>query len=113
VGTFDGGLNKINPQRKTFTHYRHDPNDEDTLGANYVYAIALNKAGELWIATDGALNLFKSSDGTAKRYLQVQGNDNTISSNIVTSVFFDTQDRMWVSTRFGGVNVYDKGKYGF
>jgi ligand-binding sensor domain-containing protein len=113
VGTFDGGLNKINLSKKAFTHYRHDPNDENTLGANYIYDIAQSKSGELWIATDGALNLFNPADGTSKRYAQVQGNDNTIASNIVTCVFFDAQDRMWVGTRFGGVNVYDKDKYGF
>ena len=113
VGTFDGGLNKINRQRKTFTHYKHDPNDENDAWRELYLRYISKQGGELWIATDGALNLFNPADGTAKRYVQAQGNDNTIASNIVTSVFFDAQDRMWVGTRFGGVNVYDKGKYGF
>jgi streptogramin lyase len=113
VGTFDAGLNKFDPIRKTFVSYQSNPSDITTLGANYVYDISQNTPGELWVSTDGALNLFTIKDGTVKRIEQSQGNDHTLASNIVTRAFFDVNDRMWVGTRFGGLNIYDKGKYGF
>ena len=113
VGTFDGGLNKMDPLRKTFVRYKYDSNDPNTIGANYVYDITQNKPGELWVATDGALNLFEILTADVTRYVQVQGDENTISSNIVTRAYFDANDRLWVGTRFGGVNVYDREKYGF
>jgi ligand-binding sensor domain-containing protein len=113
VGTFDGGLNKMNASKNNFTRYVFNPADPKSIGNNYIYRMTENKAGEFWIATDGALNLMDKESGTFKRIVQVQGDESGLSSNIVSKVFFDANERMWVGTRFGGLNIYDKEKYGF
>ncbi len=113
VGTFDGGLNKMNPSTRTFTRYVFNESDKQSLGGNYIYSLTEDKQGNLWIAADGSLNKLDKDAGTFTRYSQTQGDGRSLSSNIVTDVFFDNNDRMWVGTRFGGVSVYDAGKYPF
>jgi ligand-binding sensor domain-containing protein len=112
IGTFDGGLNKLNTATEVFTRYLHDPANPKSLANNYVQFIRQNTAGEIWIATDGGLCRF-NPNGTFDTFKKVEGDETTISSNITTCVYFDRNDRMWVSTRFGGVNVYDKDRYKF
>ncbi|WP_165823963.1 ligand-binding sensor domain-containing protein [Pseudochryseolinea flava] len=112
VGTFDTGLNKLNPQDGTVTRYQHNPADPTSLGNNYIYAIAQDASGALWLATDGALAKM-NANGTFTNYRKVEGDETTLSSNIITGIYFDNDQRMWASTRFGGINVYDKGKFGF
>jgi ligand-binding sensor domain-containing protein len=112
IGTFDNGLNKMNMQSMSITRFHHNPEDPSTIGNNYIYAIRQDKSGTLWLATDGALSKF-NGDGTFTNYRKVEGDETTLSSSIVTGVYFDKDERMWVSTRFGGINVYDKGKFGF
>jgi signal transduction histidine kinase/ligand-binding sensor domain-containing protein/CheY-like chemotaxis protein len=113
VGTFNAGLNKFDPKEKKITRYRSQEKDETSIGGNYVYDIALDKHGNIWVAADGALNKMNKDAGTFTRYVQKQTDENSLNSNIVTKVFFDLNERMWVGTRFGGVNVYDPGKYPF
>ena len=113
VGTFDGGLNKMNPSTKTFTHYTFNELEKKSLGGNYVYGLSEDKKGNLWIAADGSLNKMDKEAGDFTRYSQIQGDEKSLSSSIITKVFFDRSDRMWVGTRFGGVCIYDPGRYPF
>jgi ligand-binding sensor domain-containing protein len=112
VGTFDGGINKLNTNTGVFTQYLHNPADPKSLANNYVQFIRQNKAGEIWIATDGGLSRF-NPNGTFDSFRKIDGDETSLSSSITTCVYFDRNDRMWVSTRFGGVNVYDKDRYKF
>lgn len=112
AGTFDNGLNKKHPSGHTFTHYRHNEGDEKSLSNNAVYDVTADETGALWIATDRALNKLESK-GTFSRYSHRQDDETSLGATCVTKIFFDRNNRMWVGTRFGGVSVYDKNKYGF
>jgi signal transduction histidine kinase/CheY-like chemotaxis protein/ligand-binding sensor domain-containing protein len=112
IGTFDNGLNKMNSSR-SFTRYLNVVDDDQSIGGTYVHAITQDNEGGLWIALDGSLNRMNRADGTFTRYVQDQAKENSLRSNIITKVFVDINNRMWVATRFGGVNVYDPGKYPF
>jgi ligand-binding sensor domain-containing protein len=111
IGTYDGGLNKMVGNK--FIQYKIDPANPKTIGGNYVYQMAENAAGEMWIATDGALNKMDRAAGTFMRYMPIAGDENSLSNSCVTKVYFDVNGIMWAGTRFGGINIYDKGKYIF
>ncbi len=113
IGSFDNGLNAFNPSSNSFTRYLHDSQDPEKLMGPYVYNISEDPQGNIWISNDGALCLLDQQTGKMQRYLQDLGNEFSLNSNIITDVYFDNNERMWVCTRFGGVNVYDKGKYIF
>jgi signal transduction histidine kinase/ligand-binding sensor domain-containing protein/CheY-like chemotaxis protein len=113
VGTFDRGLNKKHSSKNEFIHFTHNESNPKSLSNNYIYGLTEDKAGNLWAATDRALDRMVGNDGTFVRYEHKQEDENSLRGTSVTNVFFDVNDRMWVGTRFGGINVYDKNKYGF
>ncbi len=51
IGTFGGGLNRLDPQRTDFTHY----GIEDGLPSEVVYSILEDDEGFLWLATGNGL----------------------------------------------------------
>jgi len=113
VGTFNGGLNKVDPSSKKVTRFSGREGDKNNIGGNYIYRLTKDKEGNIWVAADGALTKINVSNEQITRYSQVQANEGSLNSNIITKVFFDINGRMWVGTRFGGLNVYDPGKYPF
>jgi ligand-binding sensor domain-containing protein len=56
VGTFNGGLNRLDRATGRFTHYFHDPDDPESLSHNTVRSIYEDQSGGFWIGTDGGLN---------------------------------------------------------
>ena len=113
VGTFDGGLNKLDIESKKFVRFPSREGDKNSIGGNYIYKLTHDKEGNIWVSADGSLNKINKNSGAITGYTQDQSNENSLSSNIITKVFFDLNNRMWVGTRFGGVNVHDPGKYPF
>ncbi len=113
VGTFDNGLNMFNPSENSFTRYVSDPLDPTKLVGPYVYNISQAPDGTIWVSNDGGLCKLDRKTGEFQRYQMDANDDYSINSNTVTDVFFDLNSRMWVTTRFGGLNVYDDGKYVF
>lgn len=77
VGNF-AGLHRLNltPQGKgksskvSFTHYRHDPNDLNSISHNGVSGIYEDSRGILWVATmNGELNAFNQKSGKFTGYI--------------------------------------------
>jgi signal transduction histidine kinase/ligand-binding sensor domain-containing protein/CheY-like chemotaxis protein len=112
VGTFDGGINKMLSTPGNFVHYEQRENDPKSLANNYVVDLSEDADGNIWAATDGALSRL-NKDQTFTNIKPIQGDESSLMGSTVTKAMFDLNDRMWVATRFGGVNVYDKTKYGF
>ena len=57
IGTFGGGLNRLDPATGEFTRYLHDPEDPNSLSRNGVTTILDDSAGNLWVGTyRGGLN---------------------------------------------------------
>ncbi len=53
IGTDGGGLNRFDPATGHFIHFRHDPDDPDSISSDYIWAIYEDALGILWIGTDG------------------------------------------------------------
>ena len=69
VGTKGDGLYLMQPEGegggyRLAAHYRHDDDDEFSLGNDQIYSIEEDDLGRLWLATyGGGLNLFDPEDG--------------------------------------------------
>jgi signal transduction histidine kinase/ligand-binding sensor domain-containing protein len=67
IGT-NGGLNSLDPDRKTFTRYLNDPDDPQSLSNNAIFCIHEDRSGVLWIGTwGGGLNRLDRRAGSAAR----------------------------------------------
>jgi streptogramin lyase len=69
IGTNYGGLDKFDPTTERFIHYRHDPNNPNSISGDSVESIARDSRGYLWIGTNGnGLDKFDPATATFTHY---------------------------------------------
>ena len=117
------GLHKINltavkagqPSRVSFTHYRHDPRNPNSLSSNIVTSVFEDRAGIIWVATNNGLNSFDRKDRIFKRYQHDPKNIHSISSNnhgalgLEVVLKEDQEGNLWICTD-KGLNKLNKDR---
>lgn len=97
IGTTDG-LSKYDGY--TFTTYKHDPDNANSLSHNHIKGIVEDDNGRLWLATEGGG--VNSYDPVTNQFTHFQSDPNnpaSLGSDIVLTAFRDSQNNMW----FGGL----------
>ena len=122
LGTIDGGLNRFVPPPPgsdgqasqtppAFTHYRHDPDDSQSLSHDRVVSILERRdetRRELWLGTYGGLNRLDLETGLFSRYQHDPSDPASLSHDEINVVFEDRSEVIWVGTRGGGLNRFDR-----
>lgn len=105
VGTYDGGLNLVDPSTGLVRHFRHKDADPHSLSDDRVRPLLLDSRGRLWVGTDGGgLNLFDpAGQKVLKVYRYDPSDQNTISSDRIFSIAEDRQGFIWVAAYGGGL----------
>ncbi|NGP75613.1 GHKL domain-containing protein [Balneolaceae bacterium YR4-1] len=98
IGTFGGGLNKLDPVTDTFTHFTHDAENPTSLSQDTVTVMLEDSRGTLWIGTHGGLNRFDKSTGEFTRYLHESNDTTSLSNNQVRALYEDSRGTLWVGT---------------
>lgn len=112
IATIDG-LNKLDLRTQQFQHYRYSPVDINSLSSNILNAVYLDRANNLWVATDGAgLNLYVEEIDGFQRFVYESGKEGTLSSNTVFDIREDDKNRLWIATD-NGLNHYDRENESF
>lgn len=93
--------NALFAQQYKFNHY----SAENGLPQEYVYSIAQNKSGYLWLATSTGVIRF---DGDA---FQVFGVKNGLAEDFTTNLFVSSEGRMFAGHNQGGVSKFEFGKF--
>ena len=100
------GLNKYDGY--TFTVYKHDPEDPNTISQNYVTALIEDRGGFIWIGTRvNGVSRFDPAGGTFKHYVNDPRDPNSLSSNAVRDICADPEGPLWIATEGGGLNRLD------
>jgi len=110
VGTLYGGLNRLDLDTEQFTHFRHNPNDPQSLSNNKIVSIYEDRFGELWIGTDRGINKFDRKTGKFLRYQHDPKDSTSLSHNQWCKIFesiLDGTSTIWVGT-FRGLNKFDR-----
>jgi ligand-binding sensor domain-containing protein/signal transduction histidine kinase len=97
VGTFDGGLHRLNRSEEGFVDYHHDPNLATSLANNTVYSIHEDRRGNLWIGTGGGLDLY---DPTNDIFIHRTDKDG-LPNNVIYGILEDDAGDLWMSTNNG------------
>lgn len=99
----EDGLNRFDGNK--FTIYRHKANDSSSLPVNDVTSLFEDKAGNLWVGTNGGfLSLY---DRKKDAFTDVLSNfSGKIFNNVVKSICSDHQGNIWVAG-FGGLYIVD------
>ena len=108
------GLHSINltaakqgqPSQVSFTHYQHDPGNENSLSSNVVASVFEDRAGIMWVATDNGLNSLDRKTNVIKRYQHDPRNIHSISCNNLVIWFGrgikeDMEGNLWICSTEG------------
>jgi signal transduction histidine kinase/ligand-binding sensor domain-containing protein/CheY-like chemotaxis protein len=117
VGTNGNGLNLLtyesgHPENCNFTHYIHNPEDENSISSGAILSLLEDKSNQLWIGTENGgldlldLNLYQQGEVVFQHYRFSPFNDQTLSNNSVYSLFEDNNGGIWIGTFGGGINYY-------
>ena len=108
IGTDGGGLDLFMRDSRTFLHYKYNPFNDKSLGANAVLDVMQDSRGNIWVSTwGGGLNLLNKKTGTFTRFQHNPNDSNSISSNFVQKTFEDYSGNLWVATYYGGLNIFN------
>ena len=109
VGTLTKGMDRFDRQHKTFTHFRHDPEDPTSLSGNGVTTIFEDSRGTIWAGAYGrGLNRLDRDTGEFVRYAHDPQDPNSLSDDRVLTLYEDRDRVLWVGTEGGGLNRFDR-----
>jgi ligand-binding sensor domain-containing protein/signal transduction histidine kinase len=109
IGTFENGVNRLDPRTETFIRYTHDPNNPQSLSNDTVQALYEDSHKILWVGTRTGLNRFHPENGSFTAYRADLNDDTSLSDNSVLSIHEDGFGVLWVGTH-GGLNKFDRDK---
>jgi diguanylate cyclase (GGDEF)-like protein len=81
--------------------HQTDPNDPKSLSANFVWALAIDHDGVLWVATGRGLNRYNASTETFDRFLHDPHARNSISNNNINALAVDADNNLIIGTNYG------------
>ncbi len=93
----------------TFTTFRHDVDNSNSLSNNNTFSLIESSDGLIWVGTDpGGLNTFDPATGKFALFKKEEGNPNSLVDNSIWSLMEARDGRIWIGTR-GGISVLDRG----
>lgn len=119
IGTMGGGLNRMNPDKKTFTHYLFEPDNPGSISNNNVYTIygtVENNRDILWVGTfGGGLNRFQPETGHFLRYNMNSMDKASSGSELIMTISPYQPDAgsdlhpnlLWLGTYGNGIGLFD------
>jgi ligand-binding sensor domain-containing protein len=111
-----GGLNKFNRQTKTFTQYKHDPNNPHSLIDDRVRAVFEDSRGNFWVGTQGdGLHLMDRKNGTFQRLTYDPSHPDKLARpplnaykwDHIPFIIEDGAGAIWIGTYLEGLVRYD------
>lgn len=97
MGTFGGGLNRINPLKDSIQVFR----EKDGLPSDIVKAILEDDQGQLWVSTVNGLSALDPSSLTFRNYREEDGLQSDEFN--LGSAFKDVDGKLF----FGGINGFN------
>jgi Y_Y_Y domain/Two component regulator propeller len=108
VGTYGGGVYRLDPVAGRFTPYLHDPADPRSLSRDAVADLHMDRSGVLWIGTrGGGLNRFDPTAGTFSVYRHDPTNPRSLSNDWASAIAEAPDGTLWIGTLGSGLNRLD------
>lgn len=108
ITTLFNGLQKFDPKTTTFTIYKHDLSNPESIGSNILFSLYEDKSGILWIGTEGAgVNKLNRMRSNFIYYRNIPFNNESLSNDKVYSIIEDKSGIIWLGTFGGGLNRFD------
>ena len=111
IGYLGDGLDRFDPYTNTFTHYRNDPEDPESLPSDIVPYVFVDRQGMVWMATSVGLARLDASTGKFTLFRHDPNDPSSPSSNSGWKSYEDSSGTLWVGTGlpFPGIDPKDGG----
>jgi signal transduction histidine kinase/ligand-binding sensor domain-containing protein/CheY-like chemotaxis protein len=101
IGTFEGGLNKLNIDSAEVTRYRHISSDDSSIGSDGITSMLISQDGVLIVGTfGGGLSIYSEAKDSFTR-LDTSSAPFGLSSNNVIALHQDSDNRILIGTDRG------------
>lgn len=109
VGTYNGGLNKLDLTNNQTTVYTHNSLDKNSLGANGITSLLYTVDGLLLVGTyGGGLSVYNEDEDNFNNYKNIPGDSESLSNDNVIALYQDSLGLIWVGTERGLNNFNHK-----
>jgi ligand-binding sensor domain-containing protein len=109
VGTFEGGLNQLDPATGRFRR-SYPTRRIPRASAGGHLALLEDRDGRLWVGCSGAGSTASTRDRHRVHYRSVPGDATSLSSDAVIALAQDREGMIWVGTDGGGLDRFDPEK---
>ncbi|MGF1922896.1 MAG: hybrid sensor histidine kinase/response regulator transcription factor [Bacteroidia bacterium] len=108
LGTFQGGVNKLDPNLALFNLKRSSPFDPRGLSSAVVTSFAEHKKGKIFVGTDGGgLHFFDRNTGMFE-HLEIKSKIDFSGNPLsILALELDTRGQLWIGTYQNGLFVYN------
>ena len=110
IGTLTAGLSRYSLKTKRFSHFRHHPEEPNSLTNDFVLSLFEDRQKRLWVGTDNGISLY--ADDKFERILADTSNPESLSNSRVFNVFQDQANIIWIST-YSGLNKWNPANSAF
>jgi ligand-binding sensor domain-containing protein/signal transduction histidine kinase len=111
IGTLNDGLKKLDTKKKEVVHFRHQNKDEGSIAGNSIASIAIDKKGNVWVATYywGVDRI--AYEGSSVRFVHYRHdpkNPNSLGNNDPRVLYVDSKNNLWSCNENGGISLYSE-----
>lgn len=108
LGTFQGGVNKLDPNLALFNLKRSSPFDPKGLSSPVVTSFIEYKKGKIFVGTDGGgLHIFDRSSGMFE-HLEIKSKIDFSGNPLsILALELDARGQLWIGTYQNGLFVYN------
>ena len=120
ISFYGTGLDKFDPGTHTFTHYRNNRKDHNSLSNDTVSAILVDHLNNVWAGTNRGLDLLDQKTGTFTHFKKNINDPTSLSHDLVRCLYEDREGDLWIGTglpwdydSLGGLNLFDRSRKTF
>ncbi|UMB54187.1 response regulator [Lutibacter sp. A64] len=111
IGTRLGGLNLFDKKQETFTIFKNDKENINSLSNNDILSLYNDEYNKLWIGTSFGLNVLDSYNKNEAVFKNFTVNDG-LPNNTIHGIIGGYNETLWLSTSFG-ISTFDTVKNKF
>jgi len=110
LGTWLGGLNRYDGY--TFKVYKHDDQDDSSLGCDSIWALYVDRAGNLWVGTNEGIDRYDQDTDSFVHYRDRADDLTGLSRYQARSLVEDESGTLWAATS-DGLSRFDRASSRF
>ncbi|MBD3414914.1 MAG: hypothetical protein GF421_10845 [Candidatus Aminicenantes bacterium] len=109
VGTQNHGLFKWDPAIQNSQNFRHDPENQNSIGSNSIWSVLEDHQGTIWVGTKNkGLNRFDKEGEKFTSYIGDDLKGNNLRNSNITSLWEDKTGKIWLGTSGDGVRIFNR-----